>query len=526
MRKHFTLYYLLPITLILFLFSCSSPISPGELATVHSSLEGSSNCTKCHSRGKKVSVEKCLNCHKEISERIKDKQGYHYSKEARDKNCIECHSDHHGKTFEIIHFDSLKFDHNLTGFELTGVHDTLNCKSCHKQELIKEKNILKKKHTYLGLKTNCLDCHEDYHQGELSQKCLICHDQYKFRPAPKFDHNNTNYKLTGKHFDLECTKCHIITIKRNRDYQQFKGLDYKNCVPCHQDKHKNKFGQECNKCHTVESFQIIKKIGEFDHNQTNYPLVGSHSKVNCKSCHKQSDYTLPIKHNLCKDCHIDYHNGQFTKKSVNPDCKECHNLNGFSIPLYTVDRHNTTIFPLKGAHVATPCLSCHKKTTKWSFRNIGKGCVDCHSDIHKSYLSEKYYPKQTCENCHNEIKWANIRFDHNSTGYQLIGMHQKQSCRACHYAKKQRFSELNTSCIQCHQDIHYKQFEVNGSSDCLKCHSYFNWQAEKFNHKNAAFKLDGKHINVACVKCHPETNSGGNYYTLYKTKKTKCEDCH
>ena len=101
---------------------CGAQISPGELATVHSNLEGVSNCTKCHILGEKVSNEKCLDCHLELKERTSQAKGYHASAEVKSKECAVCHSDHHGLNFQIVKFDEKKFDHNLTGFQLKGAH--------------------------------------------------------------------------------------------------------------------------------------------------------------------------------------------------------------------------------------------------------------------------------------------------------------------------------------------------------------------------------------------------------------------
>ena len=67
-------------------------------------------------------------------------------------------------------------------------------------------------------------------------------------------------------------------------------------------------------------------------------------------------------------------------------------------------------FPLKGAHLATPCFACHKKQEKWSFKEIGKNCNDCHENIHQILISEKYYPEANCENCHNVNKMEQCKF--------------------------------------------------------------------------------------------------------------------
>jgi len=69
-------------------FNASAQISPGELSKGHANLEGVSNCTKCHDVGNKVTREKCLDCHKEISLLINAKEGFHASAEVSGKDCI------------------------------------------------------------------------------------------------------------------------------------------------------------------------------------------------------------------------------------------------------------------------------------------------------------------------------------------------------------------------------------------------------------------------------------------------------
>ncbi len=106
-------------------------LSPGKLATSHADLEGIRNCTQCHTLGNKVDDNKCLDCHKEIKSFIDERRGYHYSREVRSKDCISCHSDHHGRKFDMVRFDEDKFNHNLTGYKLTGEHQIIDCRQCH-----------------------------------------------------------------------------------------------------------------------------------------------------------------------------------------------------------------------------------------------------------------------------------------------------------------------------------------------------------------------------------------------------------
>ena len=85
---------------------------------------------------------------------------------------------------------------------------------------------------------------------------------------------------------------------------------------------------------------------------------------------------------------------------------------------------------------------------------------------------------------------------------------------------------MTTACSSCHQDIHFKQFEVGGLTNCLKCHTFEGWKIANFDHNTTAFKLDGKHQNVACAKCHKKITDGQKTYVLYKIKEWKCENCH
>jgi hypothetical protein len=129
------------LLLLLSVLKLTAQLSPGDLAAPHAHLEGLSNCTQCHVLGNKISDEKCLACHTEIQQRITLQKGYHASPEVKGKNCIVCHSDHHGKNFQLIRFDVEKFDHNLTGYPLSASHAKKECKDCHAVKFIADKKI-------------------------------------------------------------------------------------------------------------------------------------------------------------------------------------------------------------------------------------------------------------------------------------------------------------------------------------------------------------------------------------------------
>ncbi|MFK5856298.1 MAG: cytochrome C [Bacteroidota bacterium] len=521
----------LALVVILFPILSYSQLSPGDLAEAHSHLEGLSNCTECHTLGKKIGNDKCLVCHTFIKDRIDKKKGFHSSKEIAGENCISCHSDHNGKKFKMIRFDESKFNHSDAGYNLEGVHEKKECKDCHKKDFIVNKELKKRNKTFLGLDTDCISCHADYHQETLSSNCIECHDMDSFKPAPKFNHDKTKYTLVGKHKEVDCIKCHNKVNLNGMEYQMFSGIEFESCTSCHEDVHDNKFGQNCTKCHNEQSFNIILSMDSFNHDNTRFKLEAKHKYVDCKECHP-TKLTDPIKHNNCTDCHTDYHEKQFVKLGVAPDCSDCHSTSGFVGSSYTIDRHSKTEFPLVGAHVATPCFVCHKTEAKWNFGNMGTKCADCHDDIHQAFISKKYYPEANCKNCHSENNWVEINFNHSDTDYELLGAHKNQNCRDCHFKLNttgqdtQHFKDLSTDCVTCHNDNHNGQFEADGKTDCYICHDYNDWRAKKFDHNKARFILDGKHQNVTCAECHKDKIFGNKKYVVYKLNNFKCEDCH
>lgn len=601
---------ILPIAFLLLfsLFRVSAQISPGDLAKAHAALEGMSNCTKCHTLGEKVSNDKCLECHKEIKSRVDKKLGYHASKEVKGKECAECHSDHHGRNFDMIHLNEDLFNHTLTGYDLTGAHKTTDCRECHKADYIGDRELKKKPKTYLGLDQKCASCHQDYHQATLSTDCASCHTTEKFVPAGKFNHDKTAFALSGKHKTVECIECHLKETKNGAEFQRFADVPFSNCsschedvhfnellsnckechteesftqfagmnrfnhsktkfplkgkhkrvdcfechkpdatpvtvfldrsgvqtqqcATCHEDVHQNKFGSKCADCHNEESFRYQGGMEGFNHGLTNFQLLGKHKTVDCKACHK-TRFTDPLPHKYCSSCHTDYHQGQLVTNGVAPDCAKCHSVDGFELSLFTLSDHNKTKFKLDGAHAATPCFECHlQQGGKWSFRKIGETCVDCHKDVHQGSLDLKYYPGQACQNCHVSDSWADSRFNHDLTGYQLQGAHARQNCAACHVRDETtprviKFRDISPACTTCHENVHDRQFEKNGVTNCEECHAFEKWEASKFNHDRSAFKLDGKHAKVECAACHKNTEINGKIIVQYKFKSFECADCH
>ena len=517
------------------LFPLFGQISPGDLTTAHSKLEGISNCTKCHVLGEKVENSKCLDCHSEIKDLMEKGKGFHSSSDVKGKDCFKCHSEHNGREFRIINFDPKGFDHNKTGYSLTGKHAEIDCNKCHQPKFVSNLNLKRIKDTYLGLTENCYTCHEDYHQITLGNNCGSCHNTISFKPAAKFDHSSVAFRLTGAHEKVECIKCHLKEKRNGKDFQVFKGVVFESCESCHRDFHKGKFGKECKNCHSTSSFKDINKK-EFDHNKTNFPLRGAHAEVKCFGCHGNNLNSKP-KFAKCTDCHKDAHFGEFTVNKIIRDCTDCHSLESFKITTFTITDHSKIKFELTGTHQAVPCQSCHfqEKFKQWHFKNIGLSCIDCHHNVHGTEIKERFMPQNDCTSCHSTASWEKISFNHDLTNFKLEGRHKTVKCKKCHEnvtgedKVEFKFISLKSDCQACHRDVHCGQFNSEQKGDkqiCENCHGFDNWKPVKFDHERTTFSLKGAHEKLLCSACHKRVSENENLFIQYKLRDFKCASCH
>ena len=530
-------------------------LSPGELNQKHADLEGLKNCEKCHQAGQQISSQKCLACHTILRDRIISGKGLHANNGFED--CVACHVEHLGRGAELIWWmeDIDKFDHAQTGYALIGKHAGLECRRCHKMENIAHKAKLTAarkdlKRTYLGLNPNCLSCHIDEHRGQVAADCLNCHTMDGWKPPTKFNHALAAFALTGKHQTVDCAKCHkTITdnkYEKSPDFLQLVNIPHETCLYCHTDIHRGRFDKACAECHNTTGWGNINRA-EFDHSKTQFPLEGKHAAVACAKCHIEGKPIAGLKYGLCSDCHADYHQGQFADRESHGECKECHTVNGFSPANFSLDEHQKTAYPLLGSHLAVPCVACHKPSTLPTgsetirFTFVSTRCLDCHSNPHRNEV-DKYLAQGGCEYCHSVESWQAVSYDHSLTGFPLEGKHKAARCSACHLPKgseniltDMHFIGIDKNCTGCHTDIHRGQFssQVNAAdanralTACGKCHSFDNWQPSKFVHdRDAAFKLEGAHRNVACGKCHQKIERDGQYFTWFKPIDTECRHCH
>ncbi len=527
-------------------------ISPGPLSKAHGSLNGSTQCNTCHQFGTSAPTFKCLECHKEIADRLTAKKGYHAQlgmQNPNGKDCVRCHLEHNGEDFSLVHWDppQNKFDHRLAGYPLVEKHAAVACEKCHTpahmvpalRVLIKKKNLPA---SFMGLSQDCVTCHEDVHKGQLGPDCKSCHNLTDWKQAKQFDHSKTKYPLTGMHAQVACEKCHFPsgpdkTVK-------FRGIKFETCTDCHSDPHKGAFKGTCESCHTTASWKKINASMQFDHSKTKYPLLGMHLKVACTDCHAKGDFKKEVAFARCVDCHtVDPHKGQFQARASKGECAECHKVEGWKPSLFGVKEHATSKYPLEGKHAAVTCDKCHTPAGKdTQYKVKFAACTDCHKDEHDKQFAAAPYLNR-CEDCHTVKDFHRSTFTiakHQKSRFALTGSHVAVPCAECHKAglagrtdKILPFHFEDSTCTACHADPHKGEFKdrmaakrANGTAlGCEACHNTRSWvDIRGFDHSKTKFALDGAHRVVACNDCHKPIS--GTHDIQFKGTPKNCEACH
>lgn len=126
-----------------------------------------------------------------------------------------------------------------------------------------------------------------------------------------------------------------------------------------------------------------------------------------------------------------------------------------------------------------------------------------------------------CTQCHTTAGWEVPRdapFQHQTTGYPLVGMHAVTACAQCH--RQPVFSRVATTCQDCHRDPHAGELGLS----CASCHDPRRWdpRTEMVRaHAATLFPLLGTHARVDCEACH-----GGAPPSQFAQTPTDCVACH
>ena len=279
--------------------------------------------------------------------------------------------------------------------------------------------------------------------------------------------------------------------------------------------HGTDFKVNCSACHSAKGWQLDKEIYSFNHTATKFPLTGHHADVNCRQCHQ----TLIFKEakNKCSECHNDVH-----QTTAGPDCFRCHNTTSWLVNNIK-EIHQTSHFPLLGAHSTADCIQCHKSESQTRFDVQGVNCIDCHrqnfmATTNPNHVSAGF--SEDCSTCHpsNSFQWSGAGFNHNF--FALVQGHSSLKCSDCHTTG--RYSDAKADCFSCHQKDYNSTTSPNHMASsfpttCSNCHTLNpGWKPASFDHSK--FPLSLGHSTPKCVDCH----TNGNYSSI----SSDCFSCH
>ena len=180
--------------------------------------------------------------------------------------CASCHQDAHlgqvGTACESCHsvdgvkFAPVKFTHAAAAFTLTGRHQAVECRKCHKPETGVFPAGTGTAVRLKGLASACASCHRDQHLGQFSKTCDACHTTASFKVS-SFTHANQGSFFLGKHAAQTCSACHKqaeAAFPAGRGTAvRYTGIAA--CASCHTDAHAGSMGR-CSRC-----FQLRTKKG-------------------------------------------------------------------------------------------------------------------------------------------------------------------------------------------------------------------------------------------------------------------------
>jgi Cytochrome c3 len=106
-------------------------VLPGPLIGAHAKLE--KTCKSCHEPfQQKSQTGLCFACHRPIAADRRARRNFHGRRpEALKRECKTCHTEHKGRTFDIVQLNREPFNHAFTNFSLAGSHKRASCDGCH-----------------------------------------------------------------------------------------------------------------------------------------------------------------------------------------------------------------------------------------------------------------------------------------------------------------------------------------------------------------------------------------------------------
>ncbi|HET9274856.1 MAG TPA: hypothetical protein VFN96_02170, partial [Gemmatimonadales bacterium] len=350
---------------------------------------GAVTCAACHTSLDFGRVERtCAACHEDVH---------------RGELGVECSRCHTTGTFEDR--TPAARAHDLTRLPLMGAHRAVDCRDCHAAAAGGGGGGTL---AFRGVPSECGTCHRAEYMATTtpahasagySTACGSCHTAAAWQGA-FFDHQGTQFPLTGAHRAIPCQGCHADNLYDGKPSA---------CIACHQTDWDGTtspvhqaagFSTTCTDCHTTTAWPGVV----YNHQGTQFPLTGAHVAAPCQSCH--ADNVYDGKPAACVSCHQTEYN-----QSADPnhaaagfptDCTACHTTTTWQGARF---EHDAPYFPIySGKHAG-----------KWT------SCASCH-------VNQAAYADFTCLTCH-EHSQADMDSKHQGrTGYQYAS----QACYSCH----------------------------------------------------------------------------------------------
>lgn len=424
------------------------------------------DCFECHRAASNLQFERignqCIDCH--LSDYNAATNPNHLQS-GFSKDCQDCHDPFKsdwGTEMVNHNFFPLTKGHALTdcaqchtGGKFAGTSP--DCISCHDADYSSSSNP---SHTALNLPSNCALCHttdpgwapasfpihNQYHplngaHAALANDCVVCHNgNYNNTPQTCIGCHSPDYNATANpnhvqlQFSIDCTKCHTesswVPATIDHDDQYFPIYSGKHngqwmaCSDCHTNP-ANYSEITCTNCHTnpqtnnshigIGGYTYTSQsclachpngdaTGGFDHNQTNFPLTGAHSGVDCVQCHANGYSGTPTQ---CVACHLSDYNATANPKHASAGfpqtCQDCHTTTAWEPSTFDHDQQYFPIYSGKHKGEWNQCVDCH--TISGNFAQFS--CIDCHEHNNANKMANKHegvsgyqFLSSACLECH------------------------------------------------------------------------------------------------------------------------------
>jgi len=448
------------------------------------------------------------------------------------------------------------FNHNKTGFPLTGAHARVQCETCHAGGVFKGtatdcagchtvgRRVVApaKSNSHIITTASCETCHTNAvtflgarynHIGVLPKTCLTCHNG---RTAPGKPNNHIATSLS-------CDSCHRTSSWLPAGFDHAPPLD--NCDTCHKAGGKAKGvpanhvvvapGQACDACHKSGFTTFLGAF--FDHTSQNTTV--------CTTCHVAGTYgakTKPTGHiptgsANCDTCHVGTGYVSFAGSTMNHNavttivCSTCHN------GAYVSQKGTLGLgaLPKNSGHIATgtkECGDCHLGRSSFlgglfdhatASPAVAGRCNSCHDGIKalgKTNTATHNGTSAQCDTCHTNTQgyttFAGAVFNH---------VNVANICGTCHLGQsagvktktQNHIPTTGNACDSCHgTSNNYTSFVATGMTNA-KIHNSSTWTTCLTCH-NGSYVSQGTGIDATGARAMPNGH--------VSTSGAACSGCH